>query len=520
MQPSKNPKTYTSEDIAVIDENSEYLGVPRLLLMENAGKAVAEEVKKLLGDLEGRKIVVVCGVGNNGGDGMVAARHLAWHRAKVKVFLMGDPSDIRTSEARANWLVLERMVLTVEKFTVKTSRDLDVLRREVEDADVVIDAILGTGVKGVLREPLLTAVKIINHSKALKIAVDVPTGLNPNTGLVHGDAVRANLTVTLHGVKPGLITGREYSGSIVVACIGAPPEAELVAGPGDVKAVLKPRPPRSHKGDYGRLLIIGGSEFFTGAPSLAALAAFRTGVDLAIVATPREVVNTIRSYSPNIIAIPLKSEKHLSPCDLEVLGEEVRKANCVILGPGLGLHEETVEAVLELVKLLVKLGKPFLIDADGIKAVSRDTGVLKGGLGVLTPHGREYAMLTGEKPPLNLQEKIESVKKAALRLKVVILLKGHVDVISDGEKTKINLTGNPGMTVGGTGDVLSGIVGCLMAFGVTPFKAAVAGAFISGRAGDLALAEKGYQLVPTDVIEKIPEVLKELGVGGFKEKTF
>lgn len=231
-------ETITSEEMAVADENSEYLGTSRILLMENAGRAVADHLKEHFKDLRGKFVTVFCGTGNNGGDGMVAARHLAGYGCKVLVVLLGSPDKIRTYEASKNFAAISSMKATIEIVIVKDVTTLESLADRIRNSDAIVDGIFGTGIKGEIREPWLTAIKQINESGKYVVAIDVPSGLDPDTGAISGTAVKANTTITFHRAKPGLLTehGRMLAGSLIVSPIGMPPEAELVAGPGDLRA--------------------------------------------------------------------------------------------------------------------------------------------------------------------------------------------------------------------------------------------------------------------------------------------
>jgi NAD(P)H-hydrate epimerase len=253
--------------------------------------------------------------------------------------------------------------------------------------------------------------------------------------------------------------------------------------------------------------VIGGNETYSGAPALVAEAALRTGVDLAYVAAPEKTAYAISSLSPDLITVKLKGE-HLNPDNVSVLESYLKTVDAVALGPGLGLHSETKKAVKMVTDAVEKAGKPLLLDADGLKAFAgfkRKLGVPL----VLTPHAGEYSILMGEKPPDVLKEKAMEVQKAASKLDAVILLKGSVDVVSDGKRVRFNFAGNPGMTVGGTGDVLSGVVAALLAQKADPFEAAVAGAFVNGAAGDFVFEEKGAHMVASDLVDWIPVVLND-----------
>jgi hydroxyethylthiazole kinase-like uncharacterized protein yjeF len=482
-----------------LETNSEYYGVSRLQLMETAGGNVAYEIASRFKPTKTR-VSIFCGQGGNGGDGFVTARHLTCLGFEVEVILAGKASSIRDDSARFNWLALQPLGKTLTIHEVYDSTLIPNVK-----AEVVVDALLGVGLKGKLRPPIMQSVEKINATKAFRVAVDVPTGIDSDSGEAVGNAVRADLTVTFYKAKPGLAKARDYTGEVVVKDIGLPPEFERFAGPGDVPLAVKSRLPEAHKGTFGKLLVVGGSTVFSGAPALVAMAALRVGVDIVFVAAPEKTAYAISSMSPSLITIKLKG-KHLSSANMPALKKQAESATAVVVGPGLGLHSETRAATMELVELLEEIGTPLLLDADGLKAFSEFKRKMKMPL-VLTPHAREYEIMTEKKLPNDFEERAEEVQGAARKLGATILLKGPTDIISDGERLKFNFSGNPGMTVGGTGDVLSGVVGGLLAMEVDTFRAAVAGAFINGAAGDFVRTEKGYHMTPTDILDWIPHVM-------------
>ncbi|MBX5328336.1 MAG: NAD(P)H-hydrate dehydratase [Candidatus Bathyarchaeota archaeon] len=492
--------TITSREMRALELNAEYFGVSQLQFMENAGHNIALEIASKFP--KDKTVAIFCGLGGNGGDGFVAARHLSALDFKVTAILAGKAKEISHKAALENWNALQFLKENIIIHEVYDSA----LIPEIT-ADIVVDALLGTGTKGKLKPPILQLVQKINAMNAFRIAVDVPTGIDSDTGEVLGEAVKANLTITFHRTKQGLEKARDYIGELIVKDIGLPKELENFAGPGDVILVSKPRPKESHKGDFGRLLIIGGSETYSGAPTLVALAALRTGVDLAYVAAPEKTAHAVSSMTPDLITIKLEG-KHLNITNLPTLKTYIETVNAVVLGPGLGLHVETKETVKAIIEIAENAGKPLLLDADGLKAFAEFKRKLKTPL-VLTPHAGEYTILTGKKLPEVLKEKILEVQKTAAELSAVILLKGPVDIIADEKRFKLNFTGNPGMTVGGTGDVLSGVVGALLAQKTDPFEAATAGAFVNGAAGDFVSEEKGHHMISTDLLEWIPQVLND-----------
>ncbi len=489
----------TSREMRALEMNSEYFGVSRLQLMENAGKSVADEIASRFKSARTR-VAVFCGPGGNGGDGFVVIRHLTSLGFKVEMILAGKSSDIVDKEARKNWLALKSL-----KDAIALHEVYDYSTGPSVKAEVVVDALLGIGLKGTLRPPILQLVEKINEMKAFCVSVDVPTGVNSDSGEVLGDAVRANLTVTFHKTKPGLAKAKEHTGELVVRDIGLPSEFERFAGPGDVSLVVKPRPSEAHKGDFGKLLVVGGSEVFSGAPALVAMAALRAGADLTYIAAPEKTARAISSMSPALITVKLVG-KHLNSRNMPIIKQYLETSTAVVIGPGLGLHRETKESVNKMIKLVEEEKTPLLLDADGLKAFAEFQRELDLSL-VLTPHAGEYEVLTGRRLPGNLNQRAEAIQKTARKLGATVLLKGPVDVISDGKRVKFNFTGNPGMTVGGTGDVLSGIVGAFLARGAEPFEAAVASAFINGAAGDFVRSEKGSHMLPTDLLEWVPYVM-------------
>ncbi len=280
----------------------------------------------------------------------------------------------------------------------------------------------------------------------------------------------------------------------------------------DAKSVIPIREAESHKGDFGRLLTIGGGSSFVGAPVLVGLAALRSGVDLSIIAAPEKTAWNVNSLSPDLITIKLTC-KDLEPSVVPDILEILERSNAVVVGPGLGLSPKTRDTIIELARALRKRYQkhPALFDADAIKALASERSLIHGMPWVITPHAGEFKILTGTELHTDLRERAEQVKVAAKKNGCVVLLKGQVDIIASATgDIKLNHTGNPGMTVGGTGDVLSGTVGTFLAQGAKPFEAAVTGAWICGRAGDLCLREKGYEFLASDVINKLPEVFMEV----------
>lgn len=495
----KNADIISSREMRALEVNAEYFGISLLQLMENAGRNVAEEIISRFS--KDQKVVIFCGLGGNGGDGFVAARHLLAEGFQVSIVLAGRGGDIRHEAAVKNWCVLQPLRGSIPIHEVTDSSTIPKV-----DADIVVDALLGTGTKGQLKPPIKQLVDYINGLAVFKIAVDVPTGIDSDTGDMLGNAVRADVTMTFYKSKPGL-RAKKYVGELVVKGIGLPENLMMFTGPGDVFLAKKPRTSSAHKGDFGRLLVIGGSDVFSGAPALVSLAALRTGVDIVYLAAPAKTAYAVSSMSPDLITLKLKGD-HLTVSSIEALQYYLESVDAVVMGPGLGLHAGTREFVKLCVETVENAGKPLLLDADGLKAFAEFKRPLKVPL-VLTPHAGEYKMLADRKLPESFEERVVEVQKTAVELKAVVLVKGQVDVVSDGKRVKTNFTGNPGMTVGGTGDVLSGVVGALLAQKADAFEAAVAGTFVNGAAGDFAAADTGFHMVASDLLKWIPQILDD-----------
>ncbi len=462
------------KEVAVLDRNSEFRGVPPGRLMEKAGKGLAEEIHERYPD---RDVVFFCGTGNNGGDAYVAARYLGeWSsHDKITVYLIKGSDGVRSELAKKN----------LDKLDCKIIDEID---WDLVENSVVVDALLGTGIKGEIREPYRSLIQDMNERSKNIVSVDVPSGLGADL------QVRPELTVTFHDLKEGM--EEDNCGEIVVKDIGIPKEAEIFTGPGEL--LLYPEPTdRSHKGDNGSLLIIGGGPY-TGAPALAALAAYRVGVDLVHLAVPSKIKDIVAGFSPSFIVHPLEGEKVIQKHvdKLIALSEE---CDAVLLGPGLGGHEATLKVCRDFFE---RVQKPLVIDADGLKSAADNPGILPKGT-VITPHAGEIRMF---------DERVESVKladKLAKKYGITVLLKGKIDHIIDGVRNKKNDFGTPAMTVGGTGDTLAGVVGGLLSKGMSSFDAARLGAFITCKAGELAFQDFSWGLMAEDISERIPDVLKK-----------
>ena len=442
----------------VLDANCECLGIPVSDLMDNAGRTLAEEIDAL----EPKNVLFICGSGNNGGDGYTASRYC---RCPVTVTAFRPPKSELCRSSSAGVRISE----------------YDSVR--FEDYDLIVDCVLGTGLTGDLRPEYTAYIERLNAYSGTVVACDVPSGFGTGT------CVEADVTVTFHEAKTGMDS--PSCGTVIIADIGIPEEASALICRGDF--LRYPVPCRdSHKGQNGRLIVVGGGPYI-GAPAMAAMAALRVGTDLVTIMTPKKSFVQIGTFTPAYMVKELSGDI-LVPGDVQRICDECSKADALLIGPGLGRDPETAEAVRALAE---RSEVPIVFDADAI-AMMRDADMPLKETCVFTAHSREYeSIVDGD------------VNAFCGRRDCVVLKKGREDVISCSERSRVNRSGCPAMTVGGTGDVLAGIVAGLLAKGMSAFDAACLGAHISGLAGEKAFEEKSYGLIPTDVIEKIPDVLKE-----------
>ncbi len=492
----------TSEEVRIIDENSEELGLSVLQLMENAGAAGARVAIKEFPNA--KLIAVCCGTGNNGGDGMVLARHLVSMNKKVRLFLVGHKSKIRSHATLTNFNILKQLEHSIEITIISDSSLIKILKEKLLDVDLIIDSLLGIGLTNEPYEPIKSVIKIINIANKPTLAVDLPSGMWSDIPEKTKLMVNADKIATFHDTKPCL-TIKDLQEKTTICRIGVPPEAEIFVGKGDLRATFPKRRTDSHKGENGKVLVVGGSIKYSGAPVLASRAALRTGADLVVTCIPESIARSVRSDSPNMIVKSLKGD-YLTKEHSDTILDQLEKFDSMVIGPGISENPETFEFILDVIKRTPS-EKSIVIDADALKAISTDLSILKSKKVVLTPHMGEFKILFGKKISNNWFERKEEVFEIAQKNKTTILLKGKYDVISNAQTSKINRTGHVGMTVGGTGDVLAGILGTLSAINVNLFRAASAASYLAGKAGEFAAEDFGNSLLATDVIEKIPEVI-------------
>lgn len=472
-------------------------GVPSLQLMEVAGRAVAAVAAEATSS---SRIAVVCGKGNNGGDGLVAARTLQETGFDVEALLIA-PGDQLSDDARAN----------LDRFEGARAVDPGELPAALEGAGVVIDAVFGTGFAGTPRDPAASAIAAMNEVDAPVVATDIASGVNASTGEVEGRAVAADLTVTFHAPKLGhwIAPGKEHTGDLRVAEIGIPGGAPVEPRGGLIRPeVMELAPPRaagSTKFSSGQVVIVGGSRGLTGAVCLSALGAIRTGAGYATVAVPADLESIFEAKLTEVMSIGCASrDGRLRPAASEQILGATERAACVVLGSGMGREQGTQRLVRELVE---RIEAPLVLDADGLNAFAGRIEKLAERRAplVLTPHAGEMGRLL-ERDSKGIEAKrAESAREAARRSGAIVLLKGDDSIVTDGDRFAVNAISSPQLATAGTGDVLSGMIAAMIARGVEPFAATCAAVVAHSRAGHAAGARVGHDsVIAGDVIDAIP----------------
>lgn len=512
-------KLVTAEQMRAIDRRAiEGIGIPGLELMENAGRGIAEFIRDRVfaGKPAGKRVAVLCGAGNNGGDGYVIARYLHSWGAVPQVFLLADREKIK-GDALANLTKLDD--LEMEVFGAEITPEPGALSED----DLLIDAVFGTGFHGEVREPLKSILETVNQAGVPVLAVDTPSGVDINNGSIGGVGVRATYTATLALPKLGhyFYPVRGYCGHIEVIDIGIPEqvveeqgiETNLITDEMVCEWVPQ-HDPTAHKGDCGKLFIVAGSTGMTGAAVMAAESAMRAGSGLVKVGVPASLNDILEVKLTEAMTRPLpelRRPRCLALRSLGVILEEMRVADALCIGPGIGRHHETIELVQRLVK---KLDRPAVIDADGLFPFSGETALLRECEAplVLTPHIGEFARLTGLGIGEVKADRIKSLQTYASEIGKVVLLKGAPTLVATPNgKLYVSQTGNPGMATGGSGDVLTGVIGALLGYGIEATYAAAAGAYLHGLAGDIAATESGvFGLVAGDILSSLPDAFIEV----------
>jgi len=505
-------KVCYSNEMKKIDEIAIHkAGIPGIVLMENAGIACIGEIQKIYNNLEGLNVALFCGKGNNGGDGFVIARHLHNKKCNVTVYLTCGKDF--SKDAHINFDIIKSMDLNIVELTQPP--------RNLNQYDLIIDAILGTGIKGEVTGLTYDVINEINSSQVYTLSVDVPSGIDSDRGQICSVCVKADKTVTFAAYKAGLLLypGADYAGDITVADISIP-EFVLNNTTSDMKVTdieffrenMPSRHRNSQKGDYGKLLIIAGSEGLTGAAYLCSQSAMLCGSGLVTLAVPDCVNAILEAKTTEVMTMPVKSQDgFISSEATDKISQKIKNIDAVLIGPGLGVCDGTYE-ILRL--LLSQSEIPVIVDADAINCLSNDMSLLKNKKCnvILTPHSVEFSRLSG----LSLKEiesnRLEVSRNFAKEFDVTLILKGSRSIVTgSGETQYINITGNPGLATAGSGDVLAGITASFAAREINTLKACAMAVFLHGICGDIASGRYGMEsLVATDVMQSIPDAYNHI----------
>jgi hydroxyethylthiazole kinase-like uncharacterized protein yjeF len=505
------PSQMQNIDRRAIDE----LKIPGLNLMEAAGEKTAEAILHRYGGVRHKKIAVVCGKGNNGGDGFVVARYLNQHEALISLYLIGEKNAVK-GDALANMERVRKIGLTINEIA-------DASRFEIPaDCSIIVDAIFGTGFAGEIEAPYDEIIEKMNAHTASIVAVDAPSGLNGATGEISEPAIKAQMTVTFGLPKLGQLVypGKSYCGELIVADIGFPYRAiadeniRLNVLMNDESTMLLPhRAPDSHKGDFGKIFVLAGSEGYTGAAALTAEAGLRSGTGLVILGCPSGLNDILEAKLTEVITKPLPQVKNRRCFALRGLGEVremVKWGDAIAVGPGIGTYHETRELIFRLIS---KLDKPSVFDADALNILARDMDYLGAHAAplVISPHPGEMSRLTGKAIEDIQRNRINIALEFAEEFNLVCILKGAPSVIAaPSGQAWLNPNGNDGMATAGSGDVLTGLIGGFLAQGLMDIDAAALGCFIHGKAGDIASVHFGNRgMIAGDILRMLPEALRE-----------
>lgn len=507
-------KVVTSQQIREIDCKAiEENNLSGLALMENAGLRIFQSLKNIYPDLRLKKVIIFAGSGNNGGDGFVVARHLYDYGVKAKVFLLTPFNKIK-GEAGENINIIDKMgVKLIEVETVK----LEEIQEAIQNSDLVIDAILGTGLQGMVTGLKARIIDLINIANKEVVAIDVPSGLDTDSGKIEGPCIKATHTITLALPKIGLLIfpGASYAGRVTVEDIGIPSyllksdkiKTNMVTKE-IVKLLLPSRAAYTHKGSFGKVLILAGSVGMTGAAYLASEAAMRSGTGIVILGIPRSLNPIMEVKLTEVMTLPLAETGKQS------LGEDAEETilklmkDFSVLGIGSGISRE-LETQRLVRKIIEKSNMPLVVDADAIYALSEDTTILKKVKAplVITPHPGEMAKLINKDIDYILDNQLDIAREIAKEFGIVVVLKGARTIVANKEgEVYINIGDNSGMATGGAGDVLTGIICSLIAQGANSFSAAIAGVYIHSLAGNLARDIKGERgMIAGDILSQVPQ---------------
>jgi NAD(P)H-hydrate epimerase len=503
-------KLYTAQEMTTADKTAQSLGIPGGVLMERAGAAMAAEILTRYTPRRLRRALVLCGGGNNGGDGFVIAREM--HLAGVEVVVILT-KDEYSDDPKTNLEALRNLGIAIH--------NPEILDELLDGTSLVVDALLGTGFTGAVREREAGLIRQLNSAEVTTVAVDIPSGVDGSTGEVAGAAVRADLTICAHAAKVGCVIspGAEHAGEVVTVGIGIPHEAEefqpsvMWTDRKDLRGLIPRTTSSAHKYSAGAVLVVAGASCMTGAAVMSVEAAQRAGCGIVFLATPESAASALdlKLTETLVNGMPEDEAGYMSLDALEDILKLAERASALVMGPAIGTGEESrslVEGILREVEV------PVVLDADGIPALAdSDALTRREAPTVVTPHAGELGRLLGTSAKEVSAERLKSVRRASAEHGCCVLLKGADTIVVDGDETSVNSTGSVALSTAGTGDVLSGVIGALLSRGSSPFDAARIGAWAHGRAAQLWLEGTGWpveSLIATDLLFHVPDAIGEL----------
>jgi len=526
-------KILTAKQMGEVDRlTTERYHIPSILLMENAGRSVTDELQRACPLLLDKRVLVCCGMGNNGGDGLVVARHLAARGGRPEAWILGDPSRFK-GDALENWNMFRSLGLPVQ--VVSDPGERTSLLKRTPYPDVIVDALFGTGLSKPLGPEYQETIDWVNEARreSFVVSVDLPSGVFADSPALEGIAVQATLTVTFTALKPALVfaPAADRAGRVVVAPIGSP--AALLDNPDyrfelidrmQVRRTLPPRPRDSHKGTFGHVFVLAGSRDKSGAALMTGLAALRSGAGLVTLMLPESLSSDIVGKIPELMTVwlPETREGTTDASAAEIILDQLAQADAVVVGPGLSTNESTQQLVHDIVR---RAPVPVVLDADGINVFAGRVESLRNDAGhpiAITPHPGEMARLLNVTIADVQRRRLETAESCAVKHRLFAVLKGYQTIVATpAGHIFVNSTGNPGMATGGTGDILAGMMGRFVAGWKCKFNGAnlealadylSSAVFLHGMAGDFAAAEKGEEsLIATDLLPHLPDAFKKAG---------
>jgi NAD(P)H-hydrate epimerase len=473
--------------------------------MENAGFKIAKIAKKII--LPNQRVIIFCGKGNNGGDGFVVARHLLNYGIDVLVFKCFDDEKKLTCDSKINYDILLQMNVKISEPKV------DLLK----DSDLIVDAIFGVGIKGIVSEKYAKYIKMINNSGKKVISIDLPSGMLADTGIILGDCVRADITVTLSLYKKCffLYPAKELSGKVILADISIPKKAiedeNILISQVDeekVKGLMPKHAANQNKSDFGKALMICGSEGMSGAAYLSSSAAMRSGSGLVTLCVPKCIASAMEAKTTEVMTVSLPDNNGIILSEsYDIILNRAKNTDVILFGCGIG-RDQNIDALLE--KILCNTDKPIVIDADGLFSLAKNKELVKNKNVVILPHHMEMSRLIGKDIGFVIENSFEVARELSEEYNITVVLKGPNTIICSGGKIYVNTTGSNNLASGGTGDVLAGIIASFIGQGLSVVDASILGVYVHGLCGDILKKDLGYSTIASDLIDILPKALLKL----------